>query len=158
MASNLGNKSVATWARTVFYKRQKGVQIDLVSYATFLAENPYYPSIDERLVETLYSAKARLLETNAALPADFSRLLASAVAEGPLVTTAEPIPIWQQQAPLQELQADHIPPAAGDGEDDKAPYPDKFAKLVEAIQSGKDVEGIRQIPDTVVHLPVCSPG
>ena len=71
------------------------------------------------------------------------------------------VPSWQRTAPKSRLQvekeassaAGSAAPAAAAAADGEAPYSDKFAKIVEAIQSGKELEGIKQIPDTVLRQP-----
>ncbi|OAA64422.1 hypothetical protein SPI_03069 [Niveomyces insectorum RCEF 264] len=114
-----------------------------------------------------------------------SRRIADAVAMGPVVdpfdgTPTPPltqgeggdheaggnVPSWQRSAPRNELRVAQASPAApphggssgdGGGSNGEAPYSDKFAKIVEAIQTGKEVEGIRHIPDTVVRQPGVTP-
>lgn len=103
-----------------------------------------------------------------------NRRLAEAVAAGPVInpfdgTPTPPIrdveiPSWQRSAPRNALKIDKAAAAAqagagygsgaGAGE---APYSDKFAKVVEAIQTGKELEGIKQIPDTVIRQAGITP-
>lgn len=108
-----------------------------------------------------------------------SRRLAEAVAAGPLInpfdaSPAPPmdsgssssgvnVPSWQRSAPRNELQVDRLlersgPAASGDTGSLDAPYSDKFAKVVEAVQSGKELEGIKLISDIVVRQAVCCLG
>ncbi|CAK7267816.1 hypothetical protein SEPCBS57363_002782 [Sporothrix epigloea] len=108
-----------------------------------------------------------------------SRRLAETVAAGPLInpfdgSPAPPInsgtscsgvnvPSWQRSAPRNELQVDRTtlerggPAGSGDTGSLEAPYSDKFAKVVEAVQSGKELEGIKQIPDIVVRQAGITP-
>ena len=108
-----------------------------------------------------------------------NRRLAEAVAAGPLInpfdgspapvisnnsssSNSVDVPSWQRSAPRNELKIDRTlarggSAGAGGAGAAEAPYSDKFAKVVEAIQSGKELEGIKQIPDTVVRQPVCDP-
>ncbi|CAK7264997.1 hypothetical protein SEPCBS119000_001286 [Sporothrix epigloea] len=105
-----------------------------------------------------------------------SRCLAEAVAAGPPInpfdgTQTRPadsgtsssgvnVPSWQHSAPRSELRvvresAQGGSAGSGNAGALEAPYSDKFAKVVEAIQSGKELEGIKQIPDIVVRQAVC---
>ncbi|CAK7197711.1 hypothetical protein SEUCBS139899_000359 [Sporothrix eucalyptigena] len=104
-----------------------------------------------------------------------NRRLAEAVAAGPLISPfdGKPVPLvggatsssgvtvpsWQRSAPKTDLKVDRSVPqgSAGGAGPTEAPYSDKFAKVVEAIQSGKELEGIKQIPDTVVRQTGITP-
>lgn len=109
-----------------------------------------------------------------------NRRLAEAVAAGPVInpfdgTPTPPIgeesgssngsgmaiPSWQRSAPRNALKVDRAAEQGGSGGGSsgagEAPYSDKFAKVVEAIQTGKELEGIKQIPDTVVRQAVSFP-
>ncbi|CAK7238906.1 MAG: hypothetical protein STHCBS139747_000327 [Sporothrix thermara] len=108
-----------------------------------------------------------------------NRRLAEAVAAGPLInpfdgspapvisnnsssSNSVDVPSWQRSAPRNELKIDRTlarggSAGAGGAGAAEAPYSDKFAKVVEAIQSGKELEGIKQIPDTVVRQPGITP-
>lgn len=66
-------------------------------------------------------------------------------------------PTWQTAAPKAELYVDRRTSAneeSGKGQTGDAPYPVRFAQIIEAIQKGKPVEGIQEIPDTVARNPV----
>ncbi|KIH94956.1 hypothetical protein SPBR_03784 [Sporothrix brasiliensis 5110] len=107
-----------------------------------------------------------------------NRRLAEAVAAGPVInpfdgTPTPPvdeetsngsgvdIPSWQRSAPRNTLKVDRVATPTGTGGGGagagEAPYSDKFAKVVEAIQTGKELEGIKQIPDTIIRQPGISP-
>ncbi|KAL1903631.1 hypothetical protein Sste5346_000260 [Sporothrix stenoceras] len=97
-----------------------------------------------------------------------NRRLAEAVAAGPVInpfdgTPTPPIrdveiPSWQRSAPRNALKVDKAAASAGTGAGaGEAPYSDKFAKVVEAIQTGKELEGIKQIPDTVIRQAGITP-
>ncbi|CAK7230799.1 hypothetical protein SCUCBS95973_007695 [Sporothrix curviconia] len=105
-----------------------------------------------------------------------NRRLADAVAAGPLInpfdgspapvangsSSSVDVPSWQRSAPRNELKVDRTlarggSAGAGGAGAAEAPYSDKFAKVVEAIQSGKELEGIKQIPDTVVRQAGITP-
>ncbi|CAK7217128.1 hypothetical protein SBRCBS47491_003064 [Sporothrix bragantina] len=106
-----------------------------------------------------------------------NRRLAEAVAAGPLINPFDgspapganntsnsgvDVPSWQRSAPRNELKVDRSlarggSAGVGGAGAAEAPYSDKFAKVVEAIQSGKELEGIKQIPDTVVRQAGITP-
>lgn len=101
--------------------------------------------------------------------ANRGRRIAEAVAAGPLINAfdgtptpaivaeaeAGAVPSWQRSAPKSELVVPRSSAAAAVPQNGgEAPYSDKFAAIVEAIQTGKQPEGIRQIPDTVVRQAV----
>ncbi|EPE07433.1 hypothetical protein F503_08084 [Ophiostoma piceae UAMH 11346] len=177
---NPTHEGSAAFCRTVFFRRQTGRRIDLTQYNLYRDQHPEYPSIDRRLLTALYAAAKELdLEAAAASlslassnpndstpppQASYSRRIAEAVAVKPLInpfdgTPTPPIrdtvPSWQRRAPKSRLQVEKEASSAASAEaaDGEAPYSDKFAKIVEAIQSGKELEGIKQIPDTVLRQP-----
>jgi hypothetical protein len=79
--------------------------------------------------------------------------------------TTEPAPqgaaalAWQRAAPRADLYVDrrHMPQADGAGSGDSADepnYPLGFAQMLEMLQKGIPIPGIREIPDTVARDPV----
>ncbi|KAI2611615.1 uncharacterized protein GGS25DRAFT_483399 [Hypoxylon fragiforme] len=60
------------------------------------------------------------------------------------------IPSWQSSAPTAALYIEKDPSSAEPG---KEPYPKKFEEIIEFLQTGKEIPGIRQIPDTVIEDP-----
>lgn len=188
LSPNQAHLGSSVFCRTVYYRRQTGVQIDIIQYYTFLSNNPSYPSIDRKLLEALYSTYARLgaLQDGASdniggSRPSLNRRIAEVIATGPQLdafsnptgvpgpsTTASSATAlsWQQNAPKIDVRVKQggqdveNEPSAGQGAGaaDAAPYyPHNFAKVVEALQNGVEVEGIRQIPDTIVRLPVSPP-
>ncbi|KAI0484216.1 hypothetical protein GGR56DRAFT_14510 [Xylariaceae sp. FL0804] len=83
-----------------------------------------------------------------------------------------PVPSWQSAAPTAELYVDKAAAAEEaaaargasssssdantDADPDKEPYPKKFEEIVEFLQTGREIPGIRKIPDTVVDDPSIS--
>lgn len=69
---------------------------------------------------------------------------------------AEPTPAWMAAAPRGDLYVDPSDAAAGaeTGAGGQVPYPDQFAAIIKAVQSGERIEGIVEIPDVVVRNPV----
>ncbi|PSR90516.1 hypothetical protein BD289DRAFT_430684 [Coniella lustricola] len=70
-------------------------------------------------------------------------------------------PDWMKAAPKSELYVDRAMAADGDDEGDpdpaQVPYPERFAAIIKAVQSGEPVEGIEQIPDIVARNPTTKP-
>ena len=66
------------------------------------------------------------------------------------------MPSWQAAAPKAEL---YVPKdaSAQPSDPDKEPYPKKFEEIVEFIKTGKEIPGIRKIPDTVIDDPAITP-
>lgn len=65
------------------------------------------------------------------------------------------MPAWMAAAPKSELYVDRR--VAANGDDGSSPaYPERFAQIIKAIQTGEPVEGIVEIPDIVVRNPVSS--
>lgn len=60
------------------------------------------------------------------------------------------VPSWQSAAPTAELYVKKDPTST---DPDKEPYPKKFEEIVEFLQTGKEIPGIRKIPDTVIKDP-----
>lgn len=69
----------------------------------------------------------------------------------------DPTPSWMAAAPKSELYVDRTL-AADDDDDESSPaYPERFAAIIKAVQTGEPVEGIIEIPDTVARNPVSHP-
>lgn len=67
----------------------------------------------------------------------------------------ESTPSWMAAAPKTELYVDRTLAANEDGGDDSSPaYPERFAAIIKAVQTGEPVEGIVEIPDIVARNPV----
>lgn len=64
-------------------------------------------------------------------------------------------PAWMAAAPKSELYVERR--IAANGDDGSSPaYPELFAQIIKAIQTGEPVEGIVEIPDIVARNPVSS--
>ncbi|EMR72654.1 hypothetical protein UCREL1_288 [Eutypa lata UCREL1] len=59
-------------------------------------------------------------------------------------------PSWQTAAPRADL---YIQKNTSPTDPDKEPYPKKFEEIIEFLKTGKEIPGIRKIPDTVVEDP-----
>lgn len=62
-------------------------------------------------------------------------------------------PAWMVAAPQAELCVDRDADGA-DGTGEHVPYPERFAAIIKAVQSGEPVEGIVEVPDIVARNPV----
>lgn len=63
-------------------------------------------------------------------------------------------PAWMAAAPIGELYVDKHTIATDDNSLGQVPYPEQFAAIIKAVQSGEQIEGIVEIPDIVTRNPV----
>ncbi|RYP89385.1 hypothetical protein DL770_004447 [Monosporascus sp. CRB-9-2] len=63
------------------------------------------------------------------------------------------LPSWQTAAPKADL---YIQKETSRTDPEKEPYPKKFEEIIEFLQTGKEIPGIRKIPDTVIEDPTIS--
>ncbi|KAF5693236.1 hypothetical protein FDENT_2167 [Fusarium denticulatum] len=122
---------MAIHARIFYYAQRIGVNIDFSAYKAWLASNPDYQPPD-------------------VLPEEYRQRD---------VANASPVPAldWQKAAPKTDLYIDRKTAAAQSGSQDQPSYPMGFAEMIQLIQEGKPVPGIRQIPNTVVRDPAVKP-
>ena len=66
------------------------------------------------------------------------------------------MPSWQAAAPKADLYIQKDA-SSRPSDPDKEPYPKKFEEIVEFIRTGKEIPGIRKIPDTVIDDPTITP-
>lgn len=68
-------------------------------------------------------------------------------------------PGWMAAAPKGALYVDRRVAASDDDDASSPAYPERFAQIIRAVQTGEPVEGIVEIPDMVARNPVsCSLG
>ena len=120
---------MAVHARIFYYAQRVGVHIDFSHYAAWLAQHPDHKPPQVLPHEYLSSPAADL---------------------------SEPLLPWQQAAPRADLFVDRkaaadAAAASGDGQPS---YPMGFAQMLALLQQGKEIPGIRQIPDTIARAPV----
>ncbi|KAL7624711.1 hypothetical protein AAE478_006282 [Parahypoxylon ruwenzoriense] len=147
----------ALHARIQRFGQQTQITVDGYAYKQWLAQNNQQPP---RIV-----AEQTLAIEAMTVPNPEDRRLARLLVElgDPLgqaalqQTASEPaniqVPSWQNAAPTAEL---YIEKDASPTVPDKEPYPKKFEEIVEFLQTGKPIPGIRQIPDTVIENPEIS--
>ncbi|KAK1965258.1 hypothetical protein LY78DRAFT_658479 [Colletotrichum sublineola] len=148
---------LAIHARIFYYAQRIGVAIDFASYKDWLARHPAHDAPD--ILPEEY--KARDAASADDVPGLTSKLRDLSTDKGKGKATdadaagaSEPTPSWQAAAPKADLYVERKPssqadaPAAGG---DEPAYPIGFAQMLEMIQKGIPIPGIRQIPDTVVR-------
>ncbi|KAI1381135.1 hypothetical protein F4677DRAFT_117853 [Hypoxylon crocopeplum] len=153
-SSGLDLSETALQARIQRFEQQTQIKIDGDAYAQWLAHNNQQPPriISEHIVA----------EEAIAMPNPEDRNLAHLLVElgDPLgqlglqyhepQLAAAPVPSWQSAAPTAQLYIEKDQAAT---DPNKEPYPKKFEEIVEFLQTGKPIPGIREIPDTVIEDP-----
>lgn len=127
--------STSLQARIWWFGTKQGVTIAPDSYAAYLASHPGTPTPEPAILARIEDVQRRMGLTGG--PSD--------------------VPSWQVHAPKADLgvkASDGVAREGGGGGDD-APYPEHFRAVIEAVTQGKPVPGIKEIPNTVVRLPVC---
>ncbi len=119
---------MAIHARVFYYSQRVGVSIDFAAYQAWLAQHPDHTPPSILPPEYLASSNG---------------------------AAAAPVLDWQKAAPKAELYVDRTAAAAAAG--DQPAYPMAFAEMIKLLQEGKEVPGIRQIPNTIIRDPVCPP-
>ncbi|KAK3997173.1 hypothetical protein QBC44DRAFT_338963 [Cladorrhinum sp. PSN332] len=133
--------------RIWWYQSRTNATIDLNSYLAFTSANPRTNPDQEILKKTewIYNQlKAR------SAPQDQQASSSSSSSQ------PDPdIPAWQLQAPKLDLskKADDHEARPTEG----VPYPDRFQAIIDAVTTGKQIEGIREIPNTVVRQEGITP-
>lgn len=118
---------MATHARIFYYSQRIGVSIDFAGYQAWLAQHADHTA--PNILPPEY------------LPANRGG------------AQAAPVLDWQKAAPKADLYVDRSAAAAAAG--GEPAYPMAFAEMIKLLQEGKEVPGIRQIPNTVIRNPVC---
>lgn len=124
--------SISLQARTWWFSTKQGVTIAPDSYTAYLASHPGTPYPEPAILALIEDVQRRMGVTG-------------------------PVPSWQAHAPKADLgvkAADGAAKGEGAGGGDDAPYPEHFKAVIEAVTLGKPVPGIKEIPNTVVRLPV----
>jgi hypothetical protein len=131
--------SISLQARTWWFSTKQGVTITPESYQSYLTSHPDTATPEAAILARIEDVQRRMGVTG-------------------------PVPSWQAHAPKADLRvkaADGVAKgegaAGGVGTGDDAPYPEHFKAVIEAVTTGKPVPGIKEIPNTVVRLPVRAP-
>ncbi|KAF3765865.1 hypothetical protein M406DRAFT_242511, partial [Cryphonectria parasitica EP155] len=135
LAMKASQADIIMHSRIFYFARISGLTVAYATYRAWLREQ-YLAGQQPRIWEQLLGS-----ETGA-----------GAAHEDPSA------PDWMRAAPKGELYVER-PSAANedDEESDHVPYPEKFAAIIQAVQSGEPVEGIIQIPDVVARNPTTTP-
>ena len=125
---------MATHARIFYYAQRIGVQIDFSRYQDWLARHPDH--LPPQVLPDGY-----LSPESSSSSSDHGQ--------------AEQVLPWQQAAPKADLYIDKSAPVAdGAGAGDQPSYPMGFSQMLQLLQEGKPIPGIREIPNTIVRDPV----
>ncbi|KAK1481305.1 hypothetical protein CCUS01_04417 [Colletotrichum cuscutae] len=169
---------LAIHARIFYYAQRIGVTIDFAKYKDWLAKHPDHtpPDVLPEEYKTSSTASTQGASSSTApaasgatepstddvptLPSKLDTLntnettLADPTPDSSATPADEATPSWQAAAPKADLyverKAQPQEGAPGQGGDEPA-YPMGFAQMLEMIQKGIPIPGIRQIPDTVVR-------
>jgi hypothetical protein len=133
-------------ARVWYIKTKLSIDIDPSQYKAYLQEHPDRPSVDSLLLTKVDEIQRRATAINNKTP-DTSGKFAD----------LRSIPVWQETAPKAELKVSMSGATRDNGSGPDAPYPDKFADIIEAVTTGKPMPGVREIPNTVIRQPVSHP-
>ncbi|KAK2032300.1 hypothetical protein LX32DRAFT_636443 [Colletotrichum zoysiae] len=162
---------LAIHARIFYYAQRIGVAIDFARYKDWLARHPDHAPPD--ILPEEYKARDTRDAAAAAsaddVPGLTSKLGGLSTGKGKEKATdagadaaaaaSESTPSWQAAAPKADLYVERKPSSQADAPDpggDEPTYPIGFAQMLEMIQQGIPIPGIRQIPDTVVRDAVGS--
>lgn len=115
---------MATHARIFYYTQKIGVTIDFARYSSWLDSNPDHQPPN-------------------VLPDEYTK--------GP-APGQEPALDWQKAAPKADLWVDKKASIPQGG--DQPSYPMGFAEMIQLLQEGKPVPGVKSIPNTIVRDPV----
>ncbi|KAH7021089.1 uncharacterized protein B0I36DRAFT_28834 [Microdochium trichocladiopsis] len=176
--------SAALAARTARFEQQTKIKIDPAAYQAWLTANNARqpPLVPEQIVmaESMAvtdPAERRFAQLLVELGEPLGRIALQTEAQnaasgGEVASSSSPVavpqaseadaevdgtvPSWQAAAPKAELYVPRDVDSSGGSGGGKEQYPKKFMEIVEFIQTGKPIEGIRKIPDTVVEDPSIS--
>ena len=130
---------MATHARVFYYARRIGVSVDFAAYQEWLAEHP-----DHRPPQVVPDEYLSSSHSGAAPPQ-------------PQDDTSDASDLaWQQAAPKADLFVNRQQASQATADGTEPNYPMGFAEMLRLLQEGKEIPGIRQIPNTVARAPVSS--
>ncbi|KAI1637465.1 hypothetical protein F4809DRAFT_604538 [Biscogniauxia mediterranea] len=152
----------ALQARVARFQQQTKIEVNAEAYKQWLSQNNQSPpslvSQQTLTVEAMTTPDPKdrklahlLVELGDPLgQSALQQQSAPAPAVPPAAADAPPVPSWQSAAPTAEL---YVKKDASPSNPDKEPYPKKFEEIIEFLQTGKEIPGIRKIPDTVIEDP-----
>ncbi|ROT43524.1 hypothetical protein SODALDRAFT_327729 [Sodiomyces alkalinus F11] len=138
---------LALHARIFYYTQRVGVTIDFANYKDWLARHPDHTPPDV-IPESYGSIRSTAAAAAASAP----------ISAGESTESTDDVPAWQASAPKAELYVEKQNPPTHPGADgDKPAYPMGFAEMLQRLQRGETIPGIREIPDTVIRDPTVKP-
>ncbi|KAK1847545.1 hypothetical protein CCHR01_09824 [Colletotrichum chrysophilum] len=143
---------LATHARIFYYASRIGVTVDFNSYKDWLARHPDHTPPD--ILPEEYKSQSPATTTATDVPDLTSKLNDLKTDPDPKNDAgAEDTPSWQAAAPKGELYVERKAPpqVEADAEGGEPAYPVGFAEMLQMLQKGIPIPGIRQIPDTVIR-------
>lgn len=166
--------SAALAERISRFEQQTKIRVDAAEYQAWLTANnarqpPLVPEqivlaesqavtdpAERRFAQLLVELGEPLCGQSAQLPEESQAGQSETSRASEVVTEADAaVPSWQSSAPKAELYVPRNADSAN-GSRSEEQYPAKFMEIIEFIQTGKPIEGIRKIPDTVVEDPSIS--
>ncbi|KAL0941018.1 uncharacterized protein CTRU02_203781 [Colletotrichum truncatum] len=151
---------LATHARIFYYASRIGVTIDFNKYKDWLARHPEHtpPDIlpEEYKSQTSEGTAAAAAAASTSDIPDLTSKLNDLKTDSDDKEEAGPEDSklsWQAAAPKADLYVERKAPSQldGSGQGDEPAYPMGFAEMLQMLQKGIPIPGIRQIPDTVVR-------
>lgn len=136
---------MATHARIFYYSQRIGTAIDFAAYQSWLDRNPQHQPPD-----ILPDSHARASPQNSSLPSSAS----SSALPWQSAATKVDLFIDKSKQSADAAAATARPSDVGAGEPS---YPMGFAEMIRLLQEGKEIPGIRQIPNTIAREPVSTP-
>lgn len=182
LAQTASQADIVMHSRIFYYARISGTTIPYAGYRDWLRAS-YQAGQPARLwewdlLEALCNHRDRLASSAAAgdaaslatrrdeATAEKARWARALLAEDPS-SQARPgtgaddsTPSWMAAAPKTELYVDRTLAANDDdddGDESSPAYPERFAAIIKAVQTGEPVEGIVEIPDIVARNPTTTP-
>ncbi|KAG5962972.1 hypothetical protein E4U57_006595 [Claviceps arundinis] len=130
---------MAIHARIFYYAQRIGVQIDFARYTAWLARNSDH--IPPQVLPDEYLASPPPSSSSSSSP--------SSKVTGAATTATESLLPWQEAAPKADLYVDRR--AVAEAAAGEPSYPVGFAEMLQLLSEGKEIPGIRQIPNTVAR-------
>ncbi|KAG6360349.1 hypothetical protein INS49_011407 [Diaporthe citri] len=164
LAQTASQADIVMHSRIFYYARISGTTIPYAGYRDWLRAS-YQAGQPARLwewdlLEALCNHRDRLASSAAGDAASLATRREEAAAEKARRgwRADESTPSWMAAAPKTELYVDRTLAANDDDGDESSPaYPERFAAIIKAVQTGEPVEGIVEIPDIVARNSTTTP-
>lgn len=161
-------------SRLFYYAHARGITVPYAGYRQWLRTqylaHPDTTRIWEwHLLRAICSHRDRLVAVStpssttaqaddaAAAEQEWMRGLLQTGSPTACIPSSAATPAWMVAAPRGDLYVNRLTTAdAGKVSTEQVPYPEQFAAIIKAVQSGKQIEGIVEVPDIVARNPVRS--